>query len=314
MPISWYPGHIMKAEKELKEYLKKVDVVVEVRDARIPLATTHPKVPEWVGSRPHVVAMVRMDLIAKAAMRQMTAHYEAEQQAGRATKTVFINAKRGTGVGALRQEILALGAAVNERRHRMGMSARPVRAAIIGYPNVGKSTLINRILGKKLAKTENVPGVTRSISWVRLGGSTGSSGGGKGKPAPSFELLDSPGIIPPGRQTSLDAALMLAVCNQIGQASYDRVRAAKALLSALKRLHSTHPHFVDMSALERRYKLPVTTLSAEEVFEQICERSCQDDEISAANKLLGDFRKGHLGYCSLEPFEPEPEGEIETAQ
>ena len=272
-----------------------------MRDARIPLATAHPKVSEWVKSRPLIVAMVRTDLIPKVAMRDMISRFEASVADGSGPPVVFINGKRGTGVRELSDRVIGLAGSVNDRRERMGMTPRPVRAAIIGYPNVGKSTLINRILGKRLAKAENMPGVTRTLSWIRLGTSSSATGGKKAS-SKVFELLDSPGIIPPGKQVSIEAALLLAICNQIGQASYDKIRAAKALISVLNGVFVSHPHYVDMNTIEKRYKIPFRSLSTEAIFEHIAENLCQDCDISAANKLLGDFRKGLMGYNILEPL------------
>lgn len=149
-PISWYPGHIAKAERELADYLKKVDVVIEVRDARIPLSTTHPMVPEWVGNRPLIVAIARIDQISKKALDAWREYYTLNPaHASRPdAKVYFIDGKLGAGVLTLKKQALKAGVAINERREKRGIQPRAVRAAIIGFPNVGKSALINRLLGK----------------------------------------------------------------------------------------------------------------------------------------------------------------------
>lgn len=148
-PISWYPGHIAKAERELADYLKKVDVVIEVRDARIPLSTTHPMVPEWVGNRPLIVAIARIDQISKKALDAWREYYTLNPaHASRPdAKVYFIDGKLGAGVLTLKKQALKAGVSINERREKRGIQPRAVRAAIIGFPNVGKSALINRLLG-----------------------------------------------------------------------------------------------------------------------------------------------------------------------
>lgn len=254
-PISWYPGHIAKAERELADYLKKVDVVIEVRDARIPFATTHPSVPEWVGNRPLIVAVARLDQVSSTALSQWKRYYfnSPAHKERPDTKVFFIDGKIGTGVLALKKEALKAGEEINERRKRKGIEPRAVRAAVIGFPNVGKSALINRLLGKKMAKSRNMPGVTRSLQWVRLGGSEASQEGG-------IEMLDSPGIIP-ARQLDQDGALKLAICNDIGEASYDRVVVAAAMCDLLNNLHKQHKNYVGMNKILERYELPFNEMT-----------------------------------------------------
>ena len=292
--ISWYPGHIAKAERELTEYIKKVDVVIEVRDARIPYASTHPMVPTWVGKKPLIIAVARLDQVSSRALTEWKEHYTihpAHEQRPDA-KVFFIDGKLGTGVLALKKEALIAGAAINEKRKRKGIQPRAVRAAIIGFPNVGKSALINRLLGRKMAASRNMPGVTRSMRWVRLGGAAGASDS-------NLELLDSPGIIP-AKQFDPKGAYLLAMCNDIGEASYDRILVAAALCDELNQLYQQHPSYVDMKHIITRYKLPFTELTGDEIVYHLAEAFYTGNSLSAADKILGDFRKGLLGYGSLE--------------
>eukprot|EP01036_Dinobryon_divergens_P022496 gene22497-30757_t len=129
--ISWYPGHIAKAERELAEYLKKVDVVIEVRDARIPLSTTHPSVPSWVGSRPLIVAIARLDQISSTALKDWREYYamNAAHPTRPDAKVYFVDGK------LVKKQAMKAGVAVNERRRRRGIEPRAVRAAVIGFPN-----------------------------------------------------------------------------------------------------------------------------------------------------------------------------------
>lgn len=175
--IEWYPGHIAKAERLMSEVLSMVDVVVELRDARAPAATTHPLLPDWIGSRGHLVVVNRIDSVPERALYEWS---RALREHG--VEPILVDAKKGTGVPELKRAIVRQGQHVNDRRKRRGINPRPVRAAILGYPNVGKSALINRLVGQRKAKSENRPGVTRSFNWIRID--------------PEVQLLDSPGIIP----------------------------------------------------------------------------------------------------------------------
>eukprot|EP01039_Chlorochromonas_danica_P002833 gene2833-3092_t len=296
-PQRWY-SHIAKAERELTDYLKKVDVVIEVIDARIPLATTHPLVPTWLSGKPLLVAMARVDQVSKNSLTDWKHYFSrhAVHAERPDAKVYYVDGKVGAGVLTLKKQALKVGEAINEKRIKRGIQPRAVRAAVIGFPNVGKSALINRLLGRRLAKSRNLPGVTRSLQWIRIGG-----GGGGGLQENHLELLDSPGIIP-ARQILHDNAVKLAICNDIGEASYDRVVVAAAMVNYLKTLHSERPgRYVSMRRIIERYDLPAfLSLTGEEVVYRVAEKNYRGNVISAADKLLGDFRKNLLGFGSLE--------------
>jgi ribosome biogenesis GTPase A len=306
--INWYPGHIAKAEKELTEYLKKVDVVVEIRDARIPLATSHPLVPMWVGkNKPLIVCINRIDQVSTSALRDWKTYYSHyppyynhssssvdDAVLHEDSKVFFVNGKTGQGMHGLRKQILKAGISINTRRKKRGILPRAVRAMVIGYPNVGKSALINRLLHRKLAKSYNKPGVTRMMQWVRLGDRNGAE-----DPEDTIELLDSPGIIPAKQVAQLDA-VKLAICNDIGEASYDRIAVAMAMVDLLRRLHKNHPSYVDAESFNTRLNIGLHDAIGDEVLHHISETKCQDNTISGADKLLSEFRKGLIGKNSLE--------------
>ncbi|CCQ68029.1 50S ribosomal subunit maturation GTPase RbgA (B. subtilis YlqF) [Crocosphaera watsonii WH 0402] len=161
--IQWYPGHIAKAERQLKEQLNRVDVIFEVLDARIPLASHHPDVPGWIGDKPRLVVLNRTDMIPES-VRQGWLNWFAAQG-----ETLYCtNAKQGKGIKALKKAAQAAGVQMNERRQQRGMRPRAVRAVVIGFPNVGKSALINRLLGRKVAASARRAGVTRQLQWIRI--------------------------------------------------------------------------------------------------------------------------------------------------
>eukprot|EP00977_Amphora_coffeiformis_P000276 scaffold83_cov181-Amphora_coffeaeformis.AAC.3 len=388
--VQWYPGHIAKAERQLKETFKAVDVVIEVRDARIAKATSHPMVGAWCAGRPRLVVLTHIDQVPSASLKAWKIAYEnlgaehpdqaevldgqilnqarqAERERAKYTmpepkkKTssssssgvggvpveavLFVNAKLGAGVPALTRAIFRAGSHVQERRLRRGLKERPLRVGIIGYPNVGKSALINRLLGRRRARTANTPGVTRSLQWIRVknsadkaDGSTTTAGGAK-----EFELLDSPGIIPATLVDQSDATL-LAACNCIGEAAYDNQAVASYLCEWLLGVYrlgygrlaapewrkqaqkrygfdplkdipteeSTLPNFDDFDddkPLTRRR-------TGEDMLHEVADRTCQGDPEDAARKILQDFRQSRMGPICLQiaPSSTEDRGQRAVLQ
>ena len=285
--INWYPGHIAKAERELKEYIKKVDVVVEVRDARIPNATTHPLVPEWVRGKKLIVALMRIDQAPHRALNDWRAYFQQyPPHVGVPVSEVhFIDGRRSLGVDSLRKEILTSATTLNVKREALGIAPRPVRALIIGFPNTGKSTLINKILCKKVARSGDKPGLTRSMQWVRIGGDDEERG--------IIDLLDSPGIIPANHFNQSDA-MKLAVCNDIGTASYEPDLAAMALCDYINEIYRYNHQYVDMELLENRFKIPFYSMTGYDIVSSFAARAFHDDITLAANKILTDFRKSQF--------------------
>ncbi|MEO0946942.1 MAG: ribosome biogenesis GTPase YlqF [Cyanobacteria bacterium J06641_5] len=276
-PIQWYPGHIAKAERELKNQLKLVDVVLEVRDARIPLTSCHPKVRQWIGDKPRLLVLNRQDTIPKPVRQEWRAWFESQGEI-----PYFTNAKRGQGIKAVVKATQTLGTAMNERRHKRGMMPRPVRAVVMGFPNVGKSALINRLVGQKVVESARRAGVTRQLRWVRI--------------SEAIELLDAPGVIP-SRLEDAAAAIKLAICEDIGDAAYDNQRIAAAFVELLVELDLE-------SLLAERYELPVGLLAGDEYVHQLSALRDRGDLERTARRLLDDFRKGLLGALSLE-YPPE---------
>ncbi len=280
MTIQWYPGHIAKAERNLKEQLKRVDVVLEVRDARIPLATHHPQVSEWVGSKSRLLVINRMDMISPEVMKMWQEWFEVEGEV-----PYFTNAKLGDGVKEVAKATRAAGSAVNQRRRDRGMLPRPVRAVVIGFPNVGKSALINRLLKRKVVESARRAGVTRQLKWVRI--------------SDEIELLDAPGVIP-SRIKNPEDAIKLAICEDIGDAAYDNQRIAASLIDLLTSLENDNNSFVSASCLQSRYQLEPTNYTGEGYLHTVAKQLNQEDVERTARRILDDFRKGLLGQIPLE--------------
>jgi ribosome biogenesis GTPase A len=222
------------------------------------------------------------------------------------------DAKAGTGVKQLQQAAIRAGDALNERRRSRGMRPRPVRALMLGFPNVGKSALINRLVRQKVVDSARRAGVTRSLRWVRLG--------------QDLDLLDAPGVLPPRLDDQL-AALRLALCDDIGQAAYDGEAVAMAFVQMLAALERVASSGVKPGLLESRYGVPLLPLadpssdsvqhvrSQAEVSEEeasprrpdadgwlraAAERHTSGDTARMAQRFLDDFRRGMLGPLALE--------------
>ncbi|NJO42007.1 MAG: ribosome biogenesis GTPase YlqF [Cyanobacteria bacterium CRU_2_1] len=279
-PIQWYPGHIAKAEKQLLEQLKKVDVVLEVRDARIPLATCHPQVQQWIGNKERVLVLNRVDMIPPQVQKAWTKWFQAQGE-----PPYFTNANHGQGVAAVAKAAQIAGERMNARRRDRGMLPRPVRAVVLGFPNVGKSALINRLLNRRVVESARRPGVTRQLRWVRI--------------SDQIELLDAPGVLP-SRLADQEAALKLAICDDIGEAAYDFQRVAAALIDRLKFLQSQAPQMMPELPLRSRYHLDLTPLTGESYIETLAEQKYQGNKERSARQILNDFRKGMLGAIPLE--------------
>ncbi|MCA6575655.1 MAG: ribosome biogenesis GTPase YlqF [Pseudanabaena sp.] len=272
-PIQWYPGHIAKAERQLLEQLKLVDVVIEVRDSRILLSSRHPKIEKWVEGKSHILVCNRIDAISSTAKSQWTRWFTEQER-----MAYFTDAQAGKGMVDLLKAAQVAGEKVNERRRNRGMLPRPVRAVVVGFPNVGKSALINRLLKKKVVASANKPGVTRQLRWIRI--------------SDQIELLDTPGVIPPLIHDQ-NAALKLAICDDIGQAAYDNVLVAAEAVDLLIQLNVN---------LKSRYEIdPTNSTSGIEYIHQVAAlNKFQGDLDKVARLILYDFRKGKLGAIALE--------------
>ena len=272
-PIQWYPGHIAKAEKQLREQLNKVDVVLEILDARIPIASHHPQIDSWIGTKPRIIVLNRIDMIPESTKQDWLKWFKLHEQ-----QPFFTNAKQGKGIKAIKSAAQKTGVAMNQRRCDRGMRPRPVRAVVIGFPNVGKSALINRLVGKKIVVSERRAGVTRQLRWVKI--------------SKEIELLDAPGIIPWRLENQQDA-VKLAICEDIGQASYDNQVVAASAVDLLLELGYG-------KVLQSRFNLDPTELTGEAFIQDASDRFHKGDKERVARQILYDFRTGNMGKIPLE--------------
>jgi ribosome biogenesis GTP-binding protein YlqF len=280
--VQWYPGHIARAEKLLREQLRAVDAVVEVRDIRIPMATTHPEIPSWIGDKLRVLVLNRADMVTDAERSKWVAWFKRNGE----EHVVLTDARSGKGVKRVAEVALLVSKSVNDKRRAKGLMPRPVRTAVIGYPNVGKSALINRLTKSKACASAPRPGVTRNLRWVRIGG--------------DLDLLDSPGVLPP-RLADQSAASRLAMANDIGEASYLASSVAAQLFDEMAGLERWRGKGGLKDVVERRFKLDdVGGMSGEDFVAAVAERAMSDDMERAGVRILNDFRNGALGQFCLE--------------
>lgn len=201
MSINWFPGHMAKARRQIEESLKKVDVVIEILDARIPYASQNPMLDQVIGDKPRVIVLNKKDMASKKETERWLNHFKAQ-----GVYPVALNGKEPNVIKKIESTVVEATAEIFERMLRKGINPRAIRAMIVGIPNVGKSTIINNIAKKKGAKTGNTPGVTKQQQWIKAGA--------------KMELLDTPGVLWPkfeddsiGRKLSLTGAIKDNVVN-----------------------------------------------------------------------------------------------------
>ena len=284
MSVQWFPGHMAKTRRKIAEDLKLVDVVAEILDARIPQSSSNPVLRDIIRSKPRVVLLNKSDMADPSETAKWVARY---QQQG--LKAIPIESKTGKGIPAFyngARQVLAEQIAAWERK---GMVGRPIRVMVLGVPNVGKSSIINRIMGKGGGKAEvrDKPGVTRQNRWFAVG---------KG-----FELLDTPGVLWPKFEDPI-VGEHLAFTGAVKDEILDLEGLACRLLELLQ---TRYP-----KCLEQRYKLqldPQRPLQGYELLERIGRNRgmlVSGGEINterAAITLLDEYRGGKLGPITLEP-------------
>lgn len=275
--IQWYPGHMAKAKKILKEDLKLIDLVVEVLDARIPSSSRNPDLDELLQNKERIVVLNKIDLADKA----LTLSWEEFLQ--RKFSVVKINSLEGEGVQELLGLIEERGRVINRAIQKRGRRSRDIRIMILGIPNVGKSALINVLAGISITKTGNKPGVTRGRQWIKVG--------------ERIQLLDTPGILWPKFEDE-DVGYKLALTGAVSDDIFDQELAAYKLIEYLLA--------IDRGILEKGYGIEIKTDQPYDILPLIGrKRGClmsggKVDRSRASRTLINDFRKGKLGPVTLE--------------
>ncbi len=278
MNINWYPGHMKKTRESIQKNLKMVDVVFELIDARIPFSSQNPVIESIVGDKPRVIILNKSDL-ANSKSNKIWQDYFAEKD----IPTVLVDSITGKGIESLLNASLFVTKEKREGFENRGVISRPTRAMIIGIPNVGKSTLINNLSGRKGTKTGNRPGITKTNQWIKTRG--------------VLELLDTPGILWPkfeDQQVGLNLAFTGAIKDEI-------LDIETLALRLLERLIQDFPDLV-----EKRYGIEIKQDKALDVMNSIAKkRGCiirggEVDYTKVCTIILDEFRKGVIGNITLE--------------
>ena len=280
--IHWYPGHIAKAEKKLTQIINRVDLIIEVRDARIPISTGHPHLNKWINNKKHLLVINKSDMISPNAIKAWDEWFKNKN-----SKVLWCNSKAGSGIKEICKSAKEARASIDQRRISRGMKIRPIRALTLGFPNVGKSALINRIANKRVVESARKAGVTRTLRWIKLEN--------------GIDLLDAPGVIPPNLEDQ-KAALNLAICDDIGEAGYDLESVAIEFLKKILDLY-VHKHAnISINKISLRYgvNLMDSFTEPEKWIFNAAEKHTSGDTRRMAHKLLEDFRNLMLGNISLE--------------
>ncbi len=273
--INWYPGHMKKTRELISDNLKLCNAAVEILDARIPMASRNPVIDELIKNKRRIIILNKYDLADKAITDEWVKHFKKE-----GAEPVCMNAMTGDGIADLFKVMNRMKDEINKDSVRK----KPLRAIIVGIPNVGKSSLINRLAGKKSAKTGNKPGVTRGKQWINL--------------QDQVQLLDTPGILWPKFEDKT-VALKLSFAGSIKDEVLDREDLAFELI---KFLMAEYPQ-----QLEKRYGLePTEGREPIEIMDEICEKrgfimaGKRLDYARCARTVMDEFRAAKIGRISLE--------------
>lgn len=288
MNIQWYPGHMTKARRAMKEDIKLIDLIIELVDARVPLASRNPDIDELGKGKARLILLNKSDLASEKQNEAWTAWFKKK-----GFFVVKVNARSGAGLKQINGVVQEVCKEKIERDRRRGILNRPVRAMVVGIPNVGKSTFINSFAGKACTKTGNKPGVTKGNQWIRLN--------------KTLELLDTPGILWP-RFEDQRVGLLLAFIGSINDEILNKDELAMELIRFLE---TYYPQILPQRYLPDEDK-EVSSGSRTELewLSQIAKvRGCllkggEPDYGKAAAIVIDDFRSGRLGRITLE-FPPE---------
>ena len=279
MNIQWFPGHMNKTRRLLAENLKMVDVVIELLDARIPVSSKNPEIDNIVKNKPKIIVLNKCDLADKEISDNWKKWYNSKGYT-----SIFVNSINGTGIKPLKNKMRDMMKERIEKDRQRGRIFRPVKAMIVGIPNVGKSSLINKIAGRGSAVTGDKPGVTRGKQWINVND--------------EIQLLDTPGILWPKFEDK-KVGINLAITGAIKDEILDIVEMASALFEILSENYPEH--------IIKRYKLDtIENKTGFEILKEAGEkRGCiasggEIDMMRISAIVLDEFRSGKIGRISLE--------------
>ncbi len=278
MAINWFPGHMKKTQREIKENLKLVDAVIEIRDARIPRSSANPDIDKLLQNKPRIILLNKKDLTEKKATNEWIKYLTKDN-----VKVLEVNCLQGEGLKNIKPVLMELLKEKHDRLKAKGMAKIVTRVMVVGIPNCGKSTLINKLAKNNIAKTGDRPGVTKSKQWI--------------KTSLDIELLDTPGVLWPKFEDE-EIALNLAFTGAIKDEVMDTEELAYRLVQRLQEYYPEN--------LKERYKIeeifedPLETLNAIARKRGCLIRGGEIDYNRISVILLDEFRGGKIGKITLE--------------
>ena len=277
--INWYPGHMAKTKREIKEKLPLIDVVYEVVDARMPISSKVIDIDDIIKNKPRILIMTKYDMCDKSQTDKIIKYYKEKGYS-----VVPVDLIKNTNVNLIIKETSKVGDIINVERKKKGLKPKQsVRALVIGAPNVGKSTLINRLVGKKKTVTGNKPGVTKQLSWIRVGS--------------NIELLDTPGILRPKLENQ-EHAYNLAALSSVKEEVVDLQDLS---IYILHKLNELYPNY-----LEKRYGITTVSDDIIATLEEIGNRrgakisGGEIDYDKVYSIIIRDLKEGLIGPITLD--------------
>lgn len=276
--INWFPGHMQKTKREIKEKLNLIDIIYEVIDARMPVSSKIKDIDNLVKDKPKILIMTKYDLCDKEETNKFIKYYE-----DLGYMVVAVDLMTNNNIKKILELSNKVSDSLNEKRKSKGLKPRNLRALIVGIPNVGKSTLINRLVGKKAAGVGNKPGFTKSLTWIRLN--------------KNIDLLDSPGILWPKLENQ-DEAKILAIFSSIKEEILNKEELA---IDAIKLLTTLYKE-----KFEDRYKISITDLTEIEILELVAKKrgaiskGNNIDYEKAATIILNDIKNNAFKEITLD--------------
>ena len=279
VPISWYPGHMAKTKREIKEKLPLIDVVYEVVDARMAISSKVIDIDDIIKNKPRILIMTKYDMCDKSQTDKIIKYYKEKGYS-----VVPVDLIKNTNVNLIIKETSKVSDIINVERKKKGLKPKQsVRALVIGAPNVGKSTLINRLVGKKKTVTGNKPGVTKQLSWIRVGS--------------NIELLDTPGILWPKLENQ-EHAYNLAALSSVKEEVVDLQDLS---IYILHKLNELYPNY-----LEKRYGITTVSDDIIATLEEIGNRrgakisGGEIDYDKVYSIIIRDLKEGLIGPVTLD--------------
>jgi len=282
--LHWYPGHMTKAVRQMKEDIKLIDIVIELVDARIPISSRNPDIDSLAAGKSRVIILNKADMADDRETENWVKHFTDEGMIA-----VKLNSRSGNGMKQVKDAIAKAAEAKMARDRARGILNRPVRAIVGGIPNVGKSTFINSFAGRAVTKTGNKPGVTKGKQWIRLN--------------KQVELLDTPGILWP-KFEDRKTAEHLAFIGSIKDEVIEKMELVLNLITELENnyegLIASYYGFDNCEKTENKIDFAVKTLEAVAEKRALLKKGGETDTDKASKLILDDFKNGRLGKITLE--------------